>query len=167
MDPAAADEAQEQAQFSMNYDFLIRWMEKKVAILGYGSASSDPESQAAIIDFISGAGPKTLCITKTGAAFKFWCYDTGKGEIQQEDLCAYFLRQGVENKVGLSKENIDREVQYGTVGGNGLSLSVFNRIMRGLVEKQVESNCELTGHYHRCMATLTDTVHYVDGRTVL
>ena len=112
-------------------DFLLRWMEKRISLLGYESAMSESSNSQAIIDFITGPGPKTLCIATDKSTFNFSCYETGKSELQQVDLCAYFLRQSIENTGILMKENVDREVQYGTVGGNGLSLAVFNRIMRG------------------------------------
>lgn len=39
--------------------------------------------------------------------------------------------------------------------------------MKGFVGKQVSQNRELSRHFHRCMATLNDTIHNSDGRTVL
>ena len=39
--------------------------------------------------------------------------------------------------------------------------------MNGLVEKQVSTNTELCGTYHRVMAKLTDTVHSPESVTVL
>jgi dynein heavy chain len=71
------------------------------------------------------------------------------------------------SNVILTKENIKKEIQFGSISGKDLTLKGLEVIMKGLVEKQVSSNNELTGHYHRCMATLTDTIHYADGRTVL
>lgn len=116
-----------------------------------------------IVEFITGLGPKTLSVNKTANGIAFTCDDVGK-ELKQEGLCAYFLRSTTDI---LTKETVNKLVQYGTVGGKGLTLTAFERMMRGIVEKQISKNNELTGHFHRCMATLTDTVHYSDGRTVL
>ncbi len=86
---------------------------------------------------------------------------------------AYLLRPDSST---LTKENIDNIVQFGTIGGRApLTVSALERMMKGLVDKQVSQNSaltdgarnELSGHYHRVMATLTDTVHVDDGKTVL
>jgi dynein heavy chain, axonemal len=72
-------------------------------------------------------------------------------------------------------DNISTYVQFGTIGKGGLNLKSFERVMKGLVEKQVSQNANLTdgacndlsSFYHRTMATLTDTLHYADRKTVL
>jgi len=159
------DRGVDEEKYHANYDFLLTWMRKKLNLLGFPEQSWDVESgHGVIIEFITGLGPKTLSIVKSPAnKVYFVCEQLSKNTLEKE-LCGYFLRS---NSVPLSKDNIQREIQYGTVGGKGLSLIAFERIMKGLVEKHVAQNNELTGHYHRCMATLTDTVHYSDGRTVL
>ena len=158
-------------------------------------------NRASIIEFLSGPGPKSLSVVKekiaSTSAFKLRLYcDSSSPVVRYNDpgICAFMLRQGggtagtsnassipgaviLSNADVLTRDNIDKEVQYGTVSSGskteaqGLSLAGLERVMKGLVEPQVcygtRQNNELTGQYHRCMATLTDTVHFAGGRTVL
>lgn len=147
-----------------NNSFLLSWIIERLNILGYAQSSWVAETGNAVIaDFVGGLGPKTMSVLKTPNGIEFF-HDPLNKYVKQEGLRAYFIRN---SSVMLSRENISKEIQYGAVGGKGLSLVTFERLMKGLVEKQVASNNELTGHFHRCMATLTDTVHFSDGRTVL
>lgn len=147
------------------YDELIAWLEQRLTLLGYSSEKWVPGiGNSTLVEFVSGLGPKTLSVINAEEGISFSVDTLTNDASKQTGLVAYFLRN---SSVILKKENINKEIQYGTIGGNGLSLINFERIMKGLVEKQVAMNNELTGHYHRCMATLTDTVHYSDGRTVL
>jgi dynein heavy chain len=146
------------------YDQLLAWVEQRLNLLGYPAEKWTQQSgNAVLVDFVSGLGPKTLSVLsgEDGVSFSV---DSIDRDAKNTGLVAYFLRN---SSVVLRKENINKEIQYGTIGGKGLSLITFERMMKGLVEKQVAANNELTGHYHRCMATLTDTVHFSDGRTVL
>ena len=152
-----------------HYDFMVRWIVQCMGLMGFEESSFDKTNGGteAIVNFVTGNGPKTLSILDNGSASEFriklQCDDLSKG-LDLPNLKAYLLRSGTGL---LSKKNITKEVQYGTVGGKGLSLTAFTRLMKGLVEKHVSHNTDLTGHYHRCMATLTDTVHSSDGSTVL
>jgi dynein heavy chain len=149
---------------SSQYDQLLAWLEKRLTLLGYPPDSWAPGmGNSVLIEFVSGLGPKTLSVVSTEDGIVF-SVDSMDKDAKSSSLVAYFLRN---SSVHLKKENLTKEMQYGTIGGKGLSLITFERIMKGLVEKQVAQNNELTGHYHRCMATLTDTVHFSDGRTVL
>lgn len=152
------------------YDYLLTWIIQRLTLLGYPESTWIPTisndantNHTVIVDFVSGYGPKTMTVKKINEGIVFSC-DSLNESSKQLDLCAYFLRN---NSILLTKENVNKEVQYGSIGGKGLSLVALERIMKGLVEKQVAQNNELTGHFHRCMATLTDTVHFSDGRTVL
>ena len=158
---STADDA---ALIASEYDAVLSWMVKRLNMLGFPESNWDPENgNAVIVDFISGQGPKTLSVLNRDGVIYFECDEVTK-EVKQEGLAAYFLRT---SPFLLSKEAVNKDIQYGTIGGKGLSLVAFERVMKGLVEKQVAINNELTGHFHRCMATLTDTVHFSDGRTVL
>lgn len=149
---------------SSSYDYLLSWMVQRINLLGFPESTWDAETgNSVIIDFITGLGPKTLSIFQDGDIYRFICEDITKN-ILDRNPCAYFLRS---NATHLSKDNVNREVQYGSIGGKGLTLVAFERMMKGLVEKHVAQNNELTGHYHSCMAALTDTLHCLDGRTVL
>ena len=197
------------------YDHLITWISKRLAIMGYPESSwtcaqssslseYDKEmlinNRSSIIEFVSGPGPKALSVVKekpsAGSGMFIRIYCDPSSPVVRHDLpgiCAFMLRQGggttgingstqpaqvsFNSNDVLTRENIDKEVQYGTVSsgnkteGLGLSLAGLERVMKGLVEPQVcygpRQNNELTGHFHRCMATLTDTVHCAGGRTVL
>lgn len=157
-----------------DYDVLVKWIVDKLDGLGYPQSTwSDDESQVSLIDFVSGEGPKTLSVisTEVPETYRLVCDESGHA-VRVKGLAAYFLRAGV---AVLERENISREVQFGTVAGTGLNLLSLERVMKGLVERSVSKNTsltegarnELTGHYHRCMATLTDAIHCSDGRTVL
>lgn len=150
---------------AMEYDHLINWVIQKLSILGYPEQTwaTDAGNSSVIIDFITGEGPKALSVVSGENGVSMSCDDTGQG-VKVSGLCAYFLRPSSET---LSTENVRKEIQYGSVGGKGLSLTAFEHVMKGVVEKQVQRNTELSGHFHRCMATLTDTVHFSDGLTVL
>jgi len=149
-----------------SYDFLVTWIESRIQLLGFEGAFSEP-SNSSLIDFITGDGPKLLSLSQDARDDKIHLSIDFISSMN-----AYFIRPNVG---ALSKENISKNVQYGTVGGSGLSISALERIMKGLVDKQVSQNPmltdgarnELSRHYHACMATLTDTVHCTDGRTVL
>lgn len=156
-------EQAEEEQKNASYDYLLNWMNSRIELLGINADSQAEEVTSVIVEFITGVGPKTMCVLKEGDSFRFVCEEIGKFVLNR-GLHAYFLRS---NPTNLTKENALKEVQYGTIGGKGLSLVAFERVMKGLVEKHVSQNNELTGHYHRCMATLTDAIHYSDGRTVL
>jgi dynein heavy chain, axonemal len=155
---------EESEGLTSQYDLFLTWMVQRLTLLGYPEEKWDPSSgNTVIVDFVSGLGPKTLSVSTSENGVTFAVDDMSKSG-KQSGLVAYFLRN---SSVMLTKENVNKEIQYGTIGGKGLSLVAFERIMKGLVEKQVAQNNELTGHFHRCMATLTDTVHFSDGRTVL
>lgn len=152
-------------KMATEFDYLIDWLNQKMTLLGYGEASWDPAAgnSAVVLDFISGEGPKALSVVMQEHGAVMSCDDSGQG-VKVSGLSAYFLRPSSEP---LTSENVRKEVQYGTVGGKGLSLTALEHVMKGVVEKQVAKNTELSGQYHRCMATLTDTVHFSDGLTVL
>jgi dynein heavy chain, axonemal len=147
-------------------DAVIAWVQQCLDMLGYGAGTYDKASgQEAIVNFTHGTGPKTLAVTHVdGGGVKLSCEDDILTNIDLKNLKAYLLRS---TRSFLSRDTIAKEVQYGTIGGKGLTLSAFTRLMKGLVEKHVSHNNDLSGHYHRCMATLTDTVHSTDGSTVL
>ena len=157
------------AKVAADYDYLISWMNQKLGVLGYHANSWTEDGNSAIINFITGDGPKTLSVIRNKGTISLVC-DDNRPEVQPIGLCAYFLRP---NMITLSRENVMQEVQYGSI--SGASFLALERLMKGLVEKQVSQSekitdgarNELTGHFHRCMATLTDTVHYADGKTVL
>ena len=147
----------------VEYDYLISWVSQRLDMLGYKESTWEEGGSATIIDFISGSGPKTLSVCTNSNKVALICDETGQ-EVRMKNLCAYFLRPSTG---ALSKENISKEIQFGSVGGKGLSMNTLKRMMEGFVEKQVAHNPELSGHFHRCMANLTDTVHHADGTTVL
>lgn len=180
LDEMSSDESK-----SANYDHLLNWMMSRIGLLEI--VSNDKEALTnVLVEFITGLGPKTLCILKQtpsarnapsvaddedmpalrapapAPVYTFVCQEIDKFALSH-GLCGYFLRS---NHTPLTRDNIQKEVQYGTIGPHGLTLEAFERIMKGLVEKHVQSNNELTGHYHRCMATLTDAIH-CSGHTVL
>ncbi|CAM9180031.1 unnamed protein product [Ectocarpus fasciculatus] len=144
-------------------------MRSKLELLGYTDQAQLNSWNRAIIDFVTTDGPKVLSIFTNDDQLTASCED--RGHLTSIDgLKVYFIKTGA---VLLTSANIAKEVQYGTV--NGLSITALERIMKGLVEKQVSNNSaltdgarlELTGHFHRCMATLTDAMHLSDGKTVL
>jgi dynein heavy chain len=148
------------------YDYLISWVVQRLELLGHPESSwaVEANNNARIVDFITGDGPKTLSVVKADAGIALYCDESGDG-VKVSGLCAYFIRPNAD--VVLTKDNIKSEVQYGSIGSRGLSMIAFEHVMKGVVEKQVSKNTELSGQFHRCMATLTDTVHSCDGLTVL
>ena len=82
----------------------------------------------------------------------------------------YFIRP--EN-VDLSIDNIESVVQFGTIGGN--SVHSLLRLMNGVFSAQIFKSSawpdsvkkDFTGHYHRFMASLTETANAVSNKTVL
>lgn len=153
-----------------DYDTLIHWVTSRLNLLGYPQSSwsestNTKNGMAAVIEFVTGPGSKTLSVVKESGSVRISCSTSSQGGIQYEDgLCAYMLRPSI---VELTKDNINKEIQYGSIGGNGLSLSAFERVMKSVVEKHVSNTTELSSHYHRCMATLTDAVNFSDGLTIL
>ena len=153
-------------QAASDYDSLITWIVQKLQSLGFEGNRSD-ESNTALIEFITGDGPKLLSVTTDPSA------DSLVLSVEfTTTMNAYFIRHSVDT---LTKNNISKNIQFGTVGGSGLSMLALDRLMKGLVDKQVSQNPTLTDgarnelcrHYHACMATLTDTMHCSGGRTVL
>jgi dynein heavy chain len=132
-------------------------------MLGYRESTWDEGGSTVVIDFISGIGPKTLSVCSNNNKVTLACDETGQ-EVKMKNLCAYFLRPSTGV---ITKETVCKEIQFGSVGDKGLSMNTLKRVMEGFVEKQVAHNPELSGHFHRCMANLTDTVHHADGTTVL
>ena len=165
------------AKVVSEYDALISWVWKKLEILGYSESSfvnTDEEkvdqksvtNNNAIIEFITGEFTKTLTVVRLAnekAKFKLIC-DENNNSIRLKTVSAYFLRPTTSI---LNLSNVDKEVQYGNISSNGLSLSALERTMKGFVEKQVAEKTELSSHYHKVMATLTDAMHTSDGITVL
>jgi len=167
-----------------HYDYLIAWTQRRMALIGFDDAARDDAGQSAIVNFITGEGTKTLYICRTSSGVTFSVHSSGASSSAPalEGLRAYFLRTSIGF---LTTDNVDREVQYGSVSsqgsGSGVAqvgagvLVMLERLMKGLVEKQVSSNSaltdgarnELTAHFHRCMATLTDAVHFGEGKTIL
>jgi len=146
-------------------DSVIQWTSQCLNLLGYDESTYDRVAgSAAIASFVSGTGPKTLAVVGTATGVRLSCEEDILKGLELKHLKAYLLRS---SRSYLTRESIAKEVQYGTVGGKGLTLSAFTRLMKGLVEKHVSHNTDLSGHYHRCMATLTDTVHSTDGSTML
>ena len=156
-------------QEEANYDIFVSWINLRLKVFGYEEVSQTEEGIAEITSFVSGAGPKTLSVTKNENGAVLSCDESGQ-QVELVGLAAYFLRP---NATLLTNENVDKEIQYGSV--SGVSMLSMERIMKGLVEKQVSHNQaltdgarnELTGYFHRCMATLTDTVNYADKKTIL
>lgn len=148
-----------------HYDYILNWMITRLKLMDFSDAILSKESsQSSIIEFITGLGPKTLSIVRNSdKSYTLICDEINRGIINR-GLVAYFIRPSNNS---LSQENISKEVQYGTIGKSGLSIQSIEILMKGLVENHISQNNELTGYYHKCMATLTDAVHYSDGRTVL
>ena len=151
-----------------NIKLLLTWLIEKIEILGYPEnkweLSIDRSQPQVLLEFISGNGPKTLSILKAPGGITFATTQPGQGLKISNGIVAYFLRP---NSTDLTLENIRKEIQYGTVGDKGLSMASLEIMMKGLVEKEVASNVELSSHYHRCMTTLTDAIHVSDGLTIL
>ncbi len=146
-------------------DAVIQWTTQCLTLLGYDESTYEKISGSkAIVNFVSGPGPKTLVVIGGASNVSLVCEDDILKGLELKNLKAYLLRS---SQGYLLRSSISKEVQYGTVGGKGLTLSAFTRLMKGLVEKHVSHNTDLSGHYHRCMATLTDTVHSTDGSTML
>jgi dynein heavy chain len=163
---ASSDSIRERS--AADYDQMVAWMHQKLDLLGFGDPSTLATWNSSIVNFITGEGPKVLSVLRLDNEVRMRCDNRIDAAI--EGLRAYFIRSS--NKT-LSVATMNSEVQYGTV--NGFSISTLERVMKGLVEKQVSNNTtltdgarlELTGHFHRCMAVLTDSLHVPDGRTVL
>lgn len=161
-------------------DHLIGWLVKKLAAIDVVVDITSGDNKA-LIDFIAGGMPKILSVHRTEQAngdleYSITCDDHlnlnssvvgGKSRLH-----AYFIRSNVTY---LKMSTIDKEIQYGTVGSKGLSMSTFERLMRSLVERSLTHNASLTesarnelhSHFHRCMATLTDAMYFKSTRTVL
>ena len=148
---------------TMDADYLIRWVSERLDLLGYNELSWEEGGSSAIKEFVVASGPKILFVCSNSGKFSLVCNDSGQQE-KMKNMTAYFLRPNVG---GLSKDAVSKEIQFGSIGGTGFSMTTIKRIMEGFVEKQVAHNPELSGHFHRCMANLTDTVHHADGTTVL
>ena len=163
----------EQPSIVSEYDYLISWVIQRINLLSLDFEEDKSQikilNNDVIVDFVTGQGPKLInIIVSNSNSREFVLHNEFK-----EDMVAYFLRS--ENTT-LTRQNIDKLVQYGTIGGAApFSIIGLERVMKGLFDKQVSQNSsltdgarnELSSHYHRCMATLTDTVHCADGRTVL
>ena len=175
-DPKVPVEAKEKSDEKIavslvsEYDALISWVTQRLKLLGYSSESGENVllSGGAVVDFVMGEGPKLIAVVR-GKGIEGLCLYSDF----RDDMTAFFLRS---ERAVLTKDNVDKSVQFGTIGGGAsLSVSALERMMKGLVDKQVSHNSsltdgarnELSGHYHRCMATLTDTMHCNDGKTVL
>ena len=144
-------------------DYLIKWVSQRLDLLGYNESTWDEGGRSAVSAFVSALGPKILFVCSHSAKTSLVCDDSGQQE-KMKNMTAYFLKPNVGS---LLKEIVSKEIQYGSIGGTGFSMTTIKRIMEGFVEKQVAHNPELSGHFHRCMANLTDTVHHADGTTVL
>ncbi len=147
-------------------DAVIQWLQQCLDMMGYAGSTYDKVAgQEAIVNFAHGIGPKTMAVTGLeDGMVKLTCEEDILKGFDLKNLKAYLLKS---SRGFLTRDNVAKEVQYGTVSGKGLTLSAFTRLMKGLVEKHVSHNTDLSGHYHRCMATLTDTVHSTDGNTML
>jgi len=152
-------------QSAADYDLLIAWVAARLGNLGFGAATKNASNNEAVIRFITGEGPKTLSVVLSEGGDAVLTCTTLSKDLKLDGLRAYFLRAAGD--VALTMATIDSKVQYGTVGGKGLSMTALERVMKGLVERQVSQVNDLAGHYHRCMATLTDAVHFADGCTIL
>ena len=135
---------------------------------------STSEDLNVVIDFISGETPKILSIHRAPDD-SFVLQSDGYVKLSTSTtlpLYGYFIRNG---SGFLTLKTVEKEVICGTVGSHGLSMSAYERLMRGLVEHSLLSNPSLTesarnelqSHYHRCMATLTDAMYFKSTRTVL
>lgn len=146
---------------------LFNWVVQHLDILGFPETywNSSPSNNIAIEEFISGEELKTLSvITNNKQKFVQLRCDIVDVTSPPLGIRAYFIRS--IHSV-LTMQTISKTVLYGTIGDTGLTIKSLERLMKGLVEKQIQSNNELSGHYHRFMATLTDTIHASDGRTIL
>lgn len=145
---------------------LLIWMYKKLNVLGYEESlvSKLPSNIDEIIDFISNDSPKILLIYEDQRNLLLKCSLSELITALPSNIRGYFIRSSPEI---LSIHNINNSVQYGTVGSRGLTIKSLNLIMKGIVERQIVDNKELSWHYHRLMATLIDAAHASEGITVL
>jgi dynein heavy chain, axonemal len=154
-------------RLTVEMDNLFNWIVERSDILGYkiNTWGRDSANSQAISEFLSGQGPKTLSICQDEALqLSLVCSDVISISAPPTGIKAYFIRS---SQSILTAESIHKSVMYGTVGGSGLTIASLERFMKGLVEKQISTNNELSWHYHRLMATLTDTIHSSDNRTFL
>jgi len=137
-----------------DYDTLITWVTERLNLLGYPNScwlNSGDSSNNAIINFITGDGPKTLSVIKVNDSstkdfnVQLHCMSTAN-EVSIQGLVAYLIRS---TSASLSKENIHKEIQFGSVSGAGLSINTFERVMKSLVEKQIADKTQLSSNYHR------------------
>jgi hypothetical protein len=126
-------EAEEEEESTLQYDFLLTWMGQRLALLDHPEEKWSSDGNSVIVEFVSGLGPKTMSVLRREGGVKFSA-DTLSTDVREDGLLAFFIRN---SSVRLSKENVNKEIQFGSIGGRGLSLVAFERLMKGLVEKQV------------------------------
>ena len=149
------------------YDEFVKWVGDSLEMLGFpeDSYSGSGTARGSIADFVMGPGPKVLLVAASETEVNISCIYAGSSStLNYNDAKAYLLRV---NSKELKKESLASQIQFGTIGKSGLSLNALKTAMVGLVEKQVATNAELSGNYHRVMAKLTDTVYSRDSVTIL
>jgi hypothetical protein len=157
---------------SVAVDSLLAWIVSRLEALGV-SVNSTSDDIKVLIDFVTGDVPKVLSILRSSSTpngYEITCGNQVKLPSVSIPLYAYFIKS---NSGQLDIKSINKDVQYGTVGSQGLSIAAFERLMKGVVEKSLTQNSssltenaryELQGHFHRCMANLIDAMYYKSAR---
>jgi hypothetical protein len=92
----------EYIQTAVDYEYVYKWMVKRLEILGFVESdwNSNPQNRSSIANFISHNGPKTLSIVKDENSTSLHCDETGNS-VMTKGLRGYFLRTGSDVNVYL------------------------------------------------------------------
>jgi dynein heavy chain len=149
---------------------LLNWVVERVLLPGFSREMWRAEHTAVAADFLQ--SPHVSKLTMFVDKNLGLCLNTlNVRPLESVRRLQYFLKSG-ENCV-LTRDNIDRKVQYGVVSGQAMEslLKVMSNVFVPTflsTESWPESvKKEFSGQMHKFMASLTETSNQAKGHTVL
>ncbi|GMI21327.1 hypothetical protein TeGR_g3290 [Tetraparma gracilis] len=172
----SASEEKKQEPAGGQYDFMVSWLQSRLLLPGYSSSLWTSEHDDLAIDFISSPATRRLlaCIGGTAAEPTLVMATNDLSA-----LTAILEKPGEDgHRAGaaasaLSADSIGSTVDFGVVGGSAVHSLLL--LMNGVFSSQIFKTTawpesvkkDFTGHYHRFMASLTETANFNLGQTVL
>ena len=154
-----------------SYDAMLNWVQSRICLTGFDARTMWTSVHDGLaIDFVSNPNTRRLLAVVRGGKLHVATNKDFGFQTDSVKEIAYFIRP---EGVNLTQQNLPSVVQFGVVGGSGVRSLL--RLMNGVFSNQIFQSTawpdsvkkDFTGHYHRFMASLTETANQAQGKTVL
>ncbi|GMI05338.1 hypothetical protein TrVE_jg1168 [Triparma verrucosa] len=154
---------------SSEWSLMLKWIQQRIILSGFDGTFTAEQDEKSIA-FVSDPNMRRLLAVMVDGKLQMATDDFESLATSDAKEIVYFIRP--ENQQ-LTSTNIGTLVEFGCVGGSAAHSLL--RLMNGVFSAQIFKSTawpdsvkkDFTGHYHRFMASLTETANSAQGKTVL